>query len=1302
MQFLNKEKQKRIWDEARIAAGPRYTKEINVDLPIKEVFDGIARTDQVFVEIDNLRKELKDTFKLIDRQRPHNDEKIIRKNLSRIRELGKELVKFSDSFGKDRSKNLDLKGVHTRVSKISKYFSPIDRVIWDIERKEEEEQRKKAEEEKQKFFGHSPSEKVRDLKNLEHDLNEFQRATRKLEYFSRNSKAKLVNEPFLLILGQAGMGKTHLVCDITKERIERKLPPTVIVLGEKMLDIDDPLESIFKACSLKGTKTSILRELNTVGKKKKTRSLIIIDAINEADRKGWKAGIRNLIKELRRYPWIGLVMTCRVPFESLSLPKHFKITTEYHRGFTDNELEAMVVFFNFYKISLPEVPLLISEFSSPLFLSCFCKTAQNIKGGKAKVVKGIKDLALGQVGMTKILEDFYITKESQIVKKYSSKYKLVIKQSWIWNKGGDDCLIKSLARQMAGNSRRYLEQGEVLDVLKGLSGDKYQQSTCFRILKILIDEGVLISDAAWDDNTKQYKDVYKFSFHKFSDHIIARYLLEDYFDRNKVKKSLSAQNALGDLFHDQQSILNNIDLIEALMVEFPERIKKNGKLHEKDLIDFIPKQARNASDVMSAFIESLYWRKPENFLNKNSQIKKSIIDYINKVLLRYRDSSRDLFDLFVSTATKPFHPLNAKRLHNYLFGFSVPNRDLFWSEYLRKQYGAGSVYKLISWIESQNLEKITAEQARCVITILGWVLTTNVRLLRNRATRCIYIVGKIHPEECFRVAVELSKANDPYVAERILAASYGVSMTINSRRKGAELKILYLFAKKVYSMFFKKQAPYGTTHTLIRDYVRGIIEVALVTNKCLLSDAQIKRIRPIYMDGGIRRWGRSKDKNNGEYRNGNAPLGMDFENYTLGRLVPNRSNYDYKNKGFIKVKENMLWRIYQLGYSLEKFGEIDKEIVSNSRLDRGSDYAGKVDRYGKKYCWITYYELLGLKIDKKELDRWWISEDGRGGELDLDPSFPQTPIPERKRLINNNLTKGPRNIKKWLVQKVPPDISSCIQLSKIDRIDGPWVLVHGTIGEKNAKLSRRITTFIDGILIDQDDKHKLKEFLKNTKFPGNDNIPSLPEVGDIFAGELGWRENYKRDDPLFIKIQRGEKRVKLTRREKQFYSIRFVIKNAAKDDLGIVKDNQKPPEYKTELIYEEIQIEQLARWLSSKDYSLIGRDDYGIGLYVPSKKFIRYFRLCSDVSSFNLIDTKSGSASISFVRGDQYGTHENLLYLRKDLLDKFIKKSGKKLFLIAWGERQYWPKEIFKHRDDLNPIYQAYENVYKEIIEYRG
>ena len=57
-----------------------------------------------------------------------------------------------------------------------------------------------------------------------------------------------------------------------------------------------------------------------------------------------------------------------------------------------------------------------------------------------------------------------------------------------------------------------------------------------------------------------------------------------------------------------------------------------------------------------------------------------------------------------------------------------------------------------------------------------------------------------------------------------------------------------------------------------------------------------------------------------------------------------------------RVKANVYWRIYRLGFSLEDFREIDKRI-SQENWNRGryNEDPRKIDRYGKKYSWIAFF-----------------------------------------------------------------------------------------------------------------------------------------------------------------------------------------------------------------------------------------------------------------------------------------------------------------------------------------------------------
>ena len=188
---------------------------------------------------------------------------------------------------------------------------------------------------------------------------------------------------------------------------------------------------------------------------------------------------------------------------------------------------------------------------------------------------------------------------------------------------------------------------------------------------------------------------------------------------------------------------------------------------------------------------------------------------------------------------------------------------------------------------------------------------------------------------------------------------------------------------------FKENAPHATTHILSRDYARNLIEISLLHSPNLLSLEEKTRIHPPFKDGGIRTWGESEEKDKDNYRDGSGPVHMDFGNYTLGSLVKDRGNYDDKNPEYLKLMSNFFWRLYDLGYSHELFAEIDKHIclVNNWRMGRSYE-AGKIDRYGKKYSWIVFFELAGYREDNGVLHEFF-TQHGRIPEADIDPSFPE-------------------------------------------------------------------------------------------------------------------------------------------------------------------------------------------------------------------------------------------------------------------------------------------------------------------------
>jgi hypothetical protein len=103
--------------------------------------------------------------------------------------------------------------------------------------------------------------------------------------------------------------------------------------------------------------------------------------LNEGDGKRlWPDELPGILRVLESYPRIGLSVSCRTSYERITIPDSLvpeKLVTVNHRGFEDHEYIATKTFFEHYGIERPNIPLLVPEFSNPLFLKIFCQGWQN-------------------------------------------------------------------------------------------------------------------------------------------------------------------------------------------------------------------------------------------------------------------------------------------------------------------------------------------------------------------------------------------------------------------------------------------------------------------------------------------------------------------------------------------------------------------------------------------------------------------------------------------------------------------------------------------------------------------------------------------------------------------------------------------------------------------------------------------------------------------------------------------------------------------------------------------------------------
>ena len=392
----------------------------------------------------------------------------------------------------------------------------------------------------------------------------------------------------------------------------------------------------------------------------------------------------------------------------------------------------------------------------------------------------------------------------------------------------------------------------------------------------------------------------------------------------------------------------------------------------------------------------------------------------------------------------------------------MPVRDRTWSEYLRRTDEQSNVRRILAWAERSTNQN--ESDVRNEIRLLSLFLTTTNRPLRDRATRALVERAAQRPDVLFDEVLRSLSFGDPYVPERMLAAAYGVSMRFWADPHGEKLRgAIVPFARSLVKEMFVANAPHATKHVLQRGYAVGVIALARKINPRAIATRQVSllsppfaQIRSPFVDPAAIDEAAVKDSR--------QAMHMDFANYTIGRLVPDRGNYQDAHPGYQAVRLQIARRMFDLGYSAE-FSELDRSIAQMQPVSRQSD-GGKTDRYGKKYSWIAFFEMYGVRSDLDLLGDRRSRE--RSSDCDIDPSFPVEPqewVPPLPDLF----TAAPTDYGGWLAHGPVPDYTDLFVRSDVDGLaGGPWVLINGFIQQAGSH-ERETFTFIRGLFMRQRD-----------------------------------------------------------------------------------------------------------------------------------------------------------------------------------------------------------------------------------------
>lgn len=582
----------------------------------------------------------------------------------------------------------------------------------------------------------------------------------------------LLNSQSLLVFGAAGSGKSHLLADACAHQLAAGRP-ALMVIGSTLIDAE-PWDQILHALDLPRHLEvgQFLGALNAAGEAAGIRALIAIDALNEKNGQAiWPERLAGLLHDIKDYPWIGVVLSCRSTYLQLVIPEALdeaKLPRIAHRGFSVAEVRA---YLRQRSMTLPETPLQVAEFRTPLFLRLYCDALD---------YEGQALLARGLGGVTDIFRAYRGAVERRVHRQLRIP------------PGRDPAqqALAALAREMADTGRAdvALDRAEAIvhAVLPGRSTDD-------DLLFQLETEGMLAVEPVADGSDATAQAVH-FTFERMGDHAVAADLL--------ARSSASGAAGLCTPGMPLRTALDDRDswiipgLLEALAVQLPE----NFGVEIPDVID-LPAELGPGH----AFAQSLQVRRLDAITARTWEL----VDTIGGATLRY--------DTLIALATEPGHPYNTRHLDAELHALPMPERDARWSVHLAGSPDAA--FHLIDWVRAANAVGIAPERAELTAIQISWFLTTTRRELRDKATKALVVLLADRAALALKLWRAFSDLDDLYVVERIAAALFGAAM--QGRWSPQELREV---AEMLHADLFARGTP--PANLLLRDHAMGLIGYA--------------------------------------------------------------------------------------------------------------------------------------------------------------------------------------------------------------------------------------------------------------------------------------------------------------------------------------------------------------------------------------------------------------------------------------------------------------------------------------------
>lgn len=908
-------------------AGPRYTPELNVETDLYKWFAVFGRTPFFLQQLDNNLKDCQKAFKkLYDSVERSGSNQISPAWPEDLRDRAHSLLKRMGTFlesCESLAQKDDFKIYSRCLQQIDELLKDLDALepllIADLEAKYPDWKGKVDSPGFRQFMAeYMVSFPATNLDNLRDAFKEF----RGFQEWLRAPEGSLAYHRAFVLTGEAGVGKTHGVCDIAFDRMQNGLLSSVF-FGHQFGGEANPWTCFIEILGLPISlgREGLLDALNFAAEAFGYPLILCIDAINETrPLQYWRNHLAEIVHAVQTRPYLRLCITCRTPYIPYCLPDNFDVPKVEYRGFEGIERYACQKFFEFYELKPPITPILQPELKNPLYLKLVCETLRD---------RGLDRLPAGWHGLAPVIHAFLKEKEKQFAVEFGTSIQANIV-------GGSLRAISHAISESGNSTIRYSKALRVIAELR-------PQTKNLPVLEWFIGQGLLAEDAPVASDPLGEEGTVRPAFERLGDFLIADELLSK-ISSNQIEQAFKSEGSLSFLVKDLNAISTNIGLISVLSILVPEKYKG---IELPNLVD-----AKNIrTELLKITISALAWRHPNTFSEAT--------EHLVREALAQSDISYATMDALLSVAWQP-SDIDAFWVDTLLRANPMAKRDSYWCGYLHERYeSAGVVKRLIDAAFELPLDDVEVEIAERWSILLLWFTAAADRRVKGWATRGLIFLFAHKPKIIPSIVKRFLDCDDDVVRERTLLSCYG-ALILTSNTLVVEIVV-----EQIFQYYQHNQVELD--NALIRDHIRCIGELAdqlgvlpekwnsELTTQHLPSEWPLE----IPRDDQVEKWSEIVHFRPNEFSS-------DFFKYSMNCLRPWEHAVSRTDMG-----KWILQRIARdFGYEGSGCENYDRYMLG--KYGGGRAKSVWAERIGKKYQWIAMYQLasrLHDHIDRKR-DSW--------------------------------------------------------------------------------------------------------------------------------------------------------------------------------------------------------------------------------------------------------------------------------------------------------------------------------------------